>query len=69
VKRIRHHQDHSTALSRLEELMVSDPAIGSVEEQELVELAERIDRYERENIDIPKPTDEEMNLFRMEQSQ
>ena len=49
--------------------MVSDPAIGSVEEQELVELAERIDRYERENIDIPKPTDEEMNLFRMEQSQ
>ena len=38
--------------------MVSDPAIGSVEEQELVELAQRIDLYERENIDIPKQTAE-----------
>lgn len=49
--------------------MISDPAIGSVEEQELVELVQRIDEYERENINIPKPTAEEMHLFRMEQSQ
>ncbi|TAE77794.1 MAG: hypothetical protein EAZ84_03400 [Verrucomicrobia bacterium] len=55
-------------MERLEELMIADPTIGSGDDQELEELALKIESYEREHIRIPKPTAEEMRLFRSEQA-
>ncbi|MCX6846809.1 MAG: hypothetical protein NTU84_09685 [Verrucomicrobia bacterium] len=54
------------ALKQLEELMVADPTVGSPEDRELVELARRINKYERDHIRIPKPTADEIHLFQRE---
>lgn len=49
--------------------MVVDPPFGSREDLELGELALKIYTFEREHIQIPKPTSEEKRLFWLEQAQ
>lgn len=69
MKEISNHKDHAKALERLEELMVADPPVGSLQDRELEELALEIDKYEREHVQVPKPTAEEKRLFWIEQAQ
>jgi len=68
MKLIKTSDDHATALGRLEELMVTDPAPNSLEEEELELLAFLIDHYEKRAIDIPAPSPAEAIRFRMEQA-
>lgn len=68
MKLIKTSDDHAAALGRLEELMVTDPAPNSPEEEELELLAFLIDDYEKRTFNIPAPTPAEAIRFRMDQA-
>lgn len=68
MKLIKTSKDHATALARLEELMLADPAQDSKEGDELELLGFLIDDYEKRTIRIPSATPAEAIRFRMEQS-
>jgi HTH-type transcriptional regulator/antitoxin HigA len=67
MKLIKNSKDHAVALSRLEELMISDPAPGSKENDELELLAFLVEDYEKRSVVIPRATPLEAIRFRMEQ--
>lgn len=49
---IKDREEHSHALSRLEELMLIDPAEDSTEEAELIALATAIEAYEKITLNL-----------------
>jgi antitoxin component HigA of HigAB toxin-antitoxin module len=63
---IQNSIDHSTALERLERLMLSEPLPGSLAEEDLVNLAKEIERYEKDHVSISHPTAEELRQFKEE---
>ncbi len=68
MKLIKTSKDHAVALTRLEELMLADPAPGSAEDEELELLAFLVEDYEKRTIKIPAATPSEAIRFRMEQA-
>lgn len=64
---IKTDSQHATALARLMELMKTEPAAGSKEENELELLAVLIEHYERVRFPIAKPDPVEAIKFRMDQ--
>ncbi len=67
-KLIKTSQENETALARLEELMLKNPAPDSEEANELELLALLIKSYEDEHVSIDPPTPLEAIRFRMEQA-
>ena len=67
MKLIKTSKDHAAALTRLEELMLADPAPDSPKGEELELLGFLIDDYEKRTIRIPSATPAEAIRFRMEQ--
>jgi antitoxin component HigA of HigAB toxin-antitoxin module len=49
---IKDRKEHSHALSRLEELMLMDPAEDTTEEAELIALATAIEAYEKITVQL-----------------
>lgn len=68
MKIVKTTRDHAVALKRLGELMLSDPAPGSKDEEELELLGFLIEDYEKRNVKIPAATPAEAIRFRMEQA-
>ncbi len=68
MKLIKTSKDHAAALTRLEALMLANPAPGSTEEEELELLAFLIQDYEKRTIQIPAASPVEAIRFRMEQA-
>jgi len=68
MKLIKTPKDHATALGRLEELMLADPAPGSPGDEELELLAFLVEDYEKRTVRIPAATTPEAIRFRMEQA-
>lgn len=69
MKLIKTSKDHAAALTRLEALMLANPAPGSTEEEELELLAFLIQDYEKRMIQIPPASPVEAIRFRMEQGE
>ena len=67
LKLIKTTDDHSAALSRLDELMDSDPVEGSQAADELELLAMLIEQYEATAFPMDMPSPIEAILFRMDQ--
>jgi|GEM_PF-5694922 len=49
---VKDREEHSRALSRLEKLMLIDPAEDSAEEAELMALATAIEAYEKITVNL-----------------
>lgn len=67
VKVIKNDAQHAVALTRLSQLMATDPVTGSSAENEIEVLALVIEHYERERFPINKPDAVEAIKFRMDQ--
>ena len=67
IKLIKSEQDHEAALERLMVLMDLDPAIGTVEFDEIDVLALLVEQYEAKEFPIDKPDPIEAIKFRMDQ--
>ena len=67
IKLIKSEKEHEITLGRLMDLMDKDPALGTLESDEMDLLALVIERYGQEHYPIDPPDPIDAILFRMEQ--